>query len=49
VKTYTKQQWWEECKKHKPDLAWYDFSARWDAIWILAQELGIAVHVNAMA
>lgn len=45
MKTYTKEQWWEECRRHKPDLSRYDFNARWDAVWTLAHHFGLVIPI----
>lgn len=42
MKTYDREQFWAEARKHSPNLTWQDFVRRWNAIWMLAHVMGIA-------
>jgi hypothetical protein len=45
MKTYNKEGWYQECKRHKPDLTRADFHRRWVAIWLLAEAMGQTTKV----
>lgn len=47
MKTYGKEEWYQECKRHKPRLTRSEFHRLWVAIWSLALAMGVAVDVRA--
>ena len=45
MRTFTKEQFWQECLLNKPDLQRVDFELRWRAMWNLAEAMGQRIRV----
>lgn len=46
MRTFTKEEFWQECVRHKPDLERRDFNQRWDAYWTLAKMFGMPADIR---
>jgi hypothetical protein len=46
LKVYGKEEWYQECRRHKPDLTRPDFHRRWVAIWHLAEFMGVVIDTR---
>lgn len=49
MRAFTKEQFWEECKRNAPWLLRRDFDDRWRGIWNLAEAMGVRIRVNTYA
>lgn len=47
MKTYGKEEWYQECLRHKPSLSRFEFHRLWQAMWMLAEALGATIDVRA--